>query len=234
MYTYTYETRYGDFKDFETIKKGSVIDIIQDISTKCSEECGFGMFKLRDMQRAWLLKGINIHFDKEIKTFTPITVETAVKPLKGATSHRCCLIYQEGEVRAKSIAEWFLFDTENLRPIRIPPELAEAYEVVDFEDEFFTFRKAEIITDAPVLYNVKVLNKDIDTNKHLNNQKSADMLMDALPFEFEFNNINLLYKKQAYLGDELEVCVNQTENGYYVHLQTKEKEICVIGNFTNI
>jgi len=232
MYSYTYETRYGDYKDFNTIKKGAVLDIIQDVSTKCSSECGFGIFEMKSMNKAWLLKGVNIHFCDNVKTLSPITAETAVKPLKGATSHRCCRLYQDNKLKVKSIAEWFLFDTEKLRPVRIPPELADAYEVADFDDDFFVYRKAEISSDADILYSVRVANKDIDTNRHLNNQKSADMLMDALPYDFEFNNINILYRKPAYLGDELDVCVKKTDYGYYVHLQTKEKEICVIGNFS--
>ena len=66
---------------------------------------------------------------------------------------------------------------------------------------------------------------------HMNNQKSAELLMDALPFDYRFTTATILYRKAAFLGDELEVCVNKTESGYYVHLQTKNKEISVVGTF---
>lgn len=234
MFKHTYETRYGDYKDFGTIKVGSVLDFIQDISTKNSSECGYGIYKLRDMKKAWLLKGINVHFEKDIKTLTPIDVYTAVKKPKGATSERGCILMQNGEVAAKSIASWFLFDTEKLKPVRIPEEMLNSYEVHDFEEDFFTYRKPEIITDINPVYTVRVANKDIDTNMHLNNQRGADLLMDALPYEFKFNNISLIYKKPSFLNDELEVCVKEITNGYYVHMQTKEKEVCVVGNFENI
>ena len=234
MFKATYETRYGDYRDYETIKPGSVMDIIQDVSTKNSSMCGYGIFEMRDMQRAWLLKGVNLHFEKKVKTFCPIDVYTAVKPPKGATSERGCILMQNGEVVAKSIADWFLFNTEKLRPVRIPQEMLNSYETHDFEDEFFTYKKPEMADDVHVKYEIRIGNKDIDTNKHLNNQRGADLLMDALPYDFEFNDIKLLYKKPCFLGDELEVCVKEIDKGYYVHLQTKEKEICVVGNFLNI
>lgn len=229
-----YETRYGDYKDFDNIKFGSILDIIQDVSTKNSSECGYGLFEMRDMKKAWLLKGMNIKLEQKVKTLTPIDVHTAVKPLKGATSQRGCILYQNGEVKLKSIADWFLFDTEKKRPVRIPEEISGSYQVHNFDDEFFTYKKPEIKPDAPFVYRIKVSNRDIDTNCHLNNEKGVELLIDALPFEFEFNFVKTLFKKPCFLGDELEVCTEKTENGYYVHLQTTQKEICVAGTFENI
>ncbi len=232
MFNYKYETRYGDYKDFDTIKPGSVLDIIQDISTKCSEESGYGMLKLRDMKKAWLLKGTKLQFTDRVKTLCPIDAYTAVKPPKGATSNRGCILMQNGTVVAKSISDWFLFDTESLRPVRIPKEMASAYAVSDFEnDEFFNYKKPDIIEDAEALYEIRVANKDIDTNMHLNNQKGAEILMDALPYDYEFRTVTLFYKRAAYLGDVLDVCMERTADGYYVHLKTKENEICVVGRF---
>jgi len=235
MFKFTYETRYGDYKDFDTIKPGSVLDIIQDISTKNSAECGYGIYELRDMGKAWLLKGTNLQFIKKVKTLTPIEVHTAVKPPKGAISERGCILMQNGEVVAKSIADWFLFDSQKMRPIRIPQEMIDSYQTSDFGgDEFFTYIKPVVCDDAKVMYKIRISNKDIDTNKHLNNQKGAELLMDALPNDFEFNNIKLLYKKPAFLDEIMEVCIKKIDTGYYVHMQTKEKEICVVGNFENI
>ena len=233
MFKARYETRYGDYKDFDTIKFGSVLDIIQDVSTKNSSHCGYGLFEMKDMKKSWLLKGMNIKLEKKVKTLTPIDVHTAVKPLKGATSERCCILYQNDEVVVKSIADWFLFDTEKKRPVRIPEDMAKSYQVHDF-DEFFTYKKPEISPDAPYSHTVKVSNRDIDTNCHLNNEKGVELLLDTLPFDFEFNFVKTLFKKPCFLGDELEVCTKEMPNGYYVHLQTKEKEICVIGTFENI
>lgn len=234
MFTYNYETRYGDYKDFDTIKPGVVLDIIQDISIKDSERCGYGLCKLREMNMAWLVQGINVHFEKPIKTLIPLEVCTAVKSLKGATSERGCIIKQSGQVVAKSIANWFTFNTEKMRVCKIPSEMLSAYEYHDFNEDFFVYKKPQTYEFDKPDYMVRISNKDIDTNKHLNNQKGADILMDALPFDFYFNNISLLYKKSAYPGDELNVCIKELQNGFYVQLETKEKEICIAGIFENI
>ena len=86
MFKTTYETRYGDYKDFDTIKVSSILDMIQDVSTKNSDACGYGMNKLREMNVAWLLKGITIKIDKPVKTGLPVDVKTAIKPFKVGTT----------------------------------------------------------------------------------------------------------------------------------------------------
>ena len=164
----------------------------------------------------------------------PIAIETAVKPCNGVTSERCCIIEQDGCTVGKSIANWFLFDTEKKRPVRIPDEMMKVYETGSFDENFFEYKKVKPCALENVEYKIKVSNKEIDTNMHMNNQKGAEILMDALPFEFYFNTMKILYKKPTFLGDVLEVCVNKIDNGYYVHLQTEEKEICVAGTFEYI
>jgi len=231
MYTHKYEIRYGDYKDFDTVKTGSVLDIIQDVSTRDSARLGYGVEKLREMKRAWLIQGINVQLEKKVRTSSDIEVFTAVKSVRGVTSERGCILSQNGEVVAKSIANWFLFDSENGKIAKITPEMQSAYEIYDFNDEFFSYKKNEIIKDISPAYSICVANKEIDTNRHLNNQKGADLLMDALPFDFEFDMINILYKNPAYLGDELEVCCTEIPNGYYVHLQSAGVGVHVAGTF---
>ncbi len=233
MFNYNYETRYGDYKNFDIIKPGTVLDIVQDIAIKDSENSGYGMNVLREMNLAWLLQGINLRFLKPVQTGVLIEASTAVKTLKVVTSERGCFIKQNGELVAQTIANWFLFNTEKNRIAKIPEEMLCQYEFYDFNDDFFSFKKPQIEELENVSYSIKVSNKDIDTNMHLNNQKGADLLMDALPFDFYFNNAKILYKKSAYLGDVLDVCIKETEKGYYVHLQTQDNEICVVGTFEN-
>ncbi|MBQ4088075.1 MAG: hypothetical protein IJC78_07515 [Clostridia bacterium] len=231
MFTYAYEPRYGDFKDYDTIKTGMLLDAVQDVSTRDSARCGYGLKSLKKGGLAWLLQGVNMTFFRPAKPYEVISASTAVKTLKGATSERGCILTQNGEVIAHSIANWFLFDTNKGRIARVTDEMIEAYTFHDFEGDTFTYEKLRPMQDVPFLYTVRVSNKDIDTNRHLNNQRGADMLTDALPFDFPIKKLNILYKKQAYLGEILKVCTKEIENGCYVHLENDAGEVCVCGTF---
>ncbi len=230
MFSFVYEPRYGDCKDFDNLKPSAILDMVQDVAVRHSDACGYGMYRLRDMGYAWLLNGIKLHIEKPIKPMEPIEVSTAIKDMKGLFSDRGCIIRQSGQVVAKTCAAWFLFDVGAGKPCRAPEEIASAYEYHDFGDEFFEFKKIKLM-DAQKLYTVVVSNKDIDTNRHLNNQKSAEILMDALPFDYSFTDMTVLYKKAAYLGDKLDLCVSKLEDGYYVHLMAQDGSVCVAGTF---
>lgn len=234
MFNYTYDIRYCDYKNFDTIKPSTLLDAIQEVSIRNCEYAGYGIDVLRKMNRAWLLQGINVRFEKKVTPHAPVEAYTAVKSLKGVLSERGCILKQNGQTVAKSISNWCLLDTEKMRLSRIPKEMLDAYEYYNFEnDEFFTYQRPEIIEDAQAKYTIRVSNKELDTNRHLNNQKGAELLMDALPFDFGIKNISLFYPNPAYLGEELSVCVKELQKGYYVHLKNADNNVCVAGKFEN-
>ena len=231
MFEFEHKLRYSDYKDFDTVKVSTALELIQEAAIQDSDQFGYSIDKLREMNLAWLLLGYNVHFEKPLSTKYPIKTFTAVKNMKAATSVRGAILYQNGEIVGKSIANWFMFDTIKMRPGRIPEEMLNCYGFYDFNDDFFEYKKTEIMEIPEPSYTIRVSNKDIDTNKHLNNEKGAEILMDALPFDFFFTDMSIIYKNQSRLGDILGVCVKELENGYYVHLENMSKEVCVAATF---
>ena len=231
MFEFEHKLRYSDYKDFDTVKVSTALELIQEAAIQDSDQFGYSIDKLREMNLAWLLLGYNVHFEKPISTKYPITTFTAVKNMKAATSVRGAKLLQNGEVIGKSIANWFMFDTNKMRPGRIPEEMLTCYGFYDFNDDFFDYKKPEILEIEEPAYTIRVSNKDIDTNMHLNNEKGAELLMDALPFDFFFTDMSIIYKNQAHLGDILGVCVKELDNGYYVHLETEDRNVCVAATF---
>ena len=70
--------------------------------------------------------------------------------------------------------------------------MTDSYTLYNFEDEFFAYTKPDILQTAQLDHTVRIGNKEIDTNGHLNNQKSAELLMDALPYDFEISEMTIL------------------------------------------
>ena len=231
MFEYTYQPRYGDYKNFDEIRVGSVLDFIQDISIRDSERCGFSLDKMRSLNLAWLLQGINLRFKSPVKTGAAVDVATGVKTHRGAISDRCCILRQDGEIVAESVSRWFIFDTIRQRPCKIPADMLGAYELYNFEEDFFNYKKVDAPEPGQPIYKVRVSNQDIDTNMHLNNRKSSEMLMDALPYDFRFTDLSIQFHKPAFLHDILKVCFADIENGYSVHLLSDDNSVCVAGTF---
>lgn len=233
MFEFKYETRYGDYKDFDVIKTGAVLDIIQDVSIRDSESRGYGIHVLHEMGEAWLVQGINFRLVKPISTHYPVVAQTGVAKIGGVTSNRGCILRQNGEICAKSIANWFLMNTNEGKLARISKEMTERYELYDFGDEFFKYHKPtppEFTGDGDT---VEVAVRDIDTNRHLNNEKAVEIILDALPFDFSYNAIDIMYKRESHLGDNLTRRVVHESDGYWVELAGCDGESNVVAHIWN-
>lgn len=233
MFEFLYETRYGDFKDFDNIKTATLLDIVQDISIKASEDAGYGIYNLHDKGLAWLMSGIKFKILKRVDTKNPILAKTGVHKMGGVTSNRGCILMQNGEVVAKSIANWFLMDIVDGKLAKIPREMLDAYPVHNFNDEFFLYKKPKFPEFSGEGESVKVCNRDIDTNCHLNNVKALEIMSDGISADFEFNTIEVLYKRESYLGDALTREVIKGDNGYFVALLGEDKDINVAAYIYN-
>ncbi len=233
MTEFLYETRYGDFKDFENIKVASLLDIIQDISIKASEDAGYGIHALHDKGLAWLMAGITFKLLGKVDTRKPILAQTAIDKMGGVTSNRGCILSQDGQVVAKSIANWFLMNTAEGRLAKIPKEMLESYSAHDFGDEFFTYKKPKFPEFKGVGGTVKVCNRDIDTNLHLNNVKALEIILDGISADFEFNTLDIIYKRESYLGDTLIREIIETDGGYYIALLGEDKGVNVMAHLRN-
>ena len=101
MFEFEHKIRYSDYKDFETVKVSTALELIQEAAIQDSDQFGYSIDKLRSMNLAWLLLGYNVHFNKKMSVQSPITTFTAVKTMKAATSVRGAVLYQDGEIVAK-------------------------------------------------------------------------------------------------------------------------------------
>ena len=230
MFEHTYYTRYGDIKSYNEVKTSAILDMLQDVAIKHSEECSYGLLRLQELNLAWFLQGIKLHFDKPVRTFEAVTLKTGVKNMKGFLSERCTYIHQYGEVIGKAVANWFLFDTDKMKICRITEDISSHYPIDPFEDSFFSYsRPGE--TEARVCDKIKISPRDIDTNHHLNNEKAVEILMSALPQDVFFTDINVSYKRSSFLGEELYICLARRNKSYYAHLKDGDGNIRVVGVF---
>lgn len=231
MFSHRYEVRYGDYQDTRTVKPSSMLDMVQDISSLHSAACGYDMDLLYAQGLCWILQGMKLRIERPVTVAEDIEIFTAVQGMKGVTSERGCILRQSGKTVAKTVANWVLFDMAAGKFARFPEGMAEAYGIHDFQDDFFHYRKPRPLETAP-LWTVRVGRKEIDTNRHLNNEKGAELLMDALPEGFTFREMSIYYKKSAHEGDVLTLSRAKTDGGWYAALHFSDGALCCAAQFT--
>ncbi len=132
---------------------------------------------------------------------------------------------------AIATSKWVLFDINAGTIAKIPEEYKKEYIIVDkhvFDEPF-----CEKLT-APDTFTKKfeytILKRDIDTNHHVNNLNYVDISAEVLPENAKFDNIEIMYKHEAKLGDTLNFLYSEQNGESFVSIKNSDesKVHCII------
>ena len=234
MYGKEYEFRYSDLDSKGEIKPCSVIDLLQDISISHSASIGYSTERMTELQIACLLDGWRIRFDKKLSPNEKVIVKTGIMSVTAIETLRKYEIWQDGEIKVIASAVWFTVDTSKMRIIRVPDAFKNGFDNISEEDNGLPVIRFKPEKDIEAIDNTKVEQRDLDTNNHMNNVKSAQVCVDSLPVDFSFNNLSIKYRKELPFGEGIEICRKSEENGYHIELKNKAGDVCVMMKAGNI
>lgn len=234
MFSKEYEFRYSDLDRKGEIKPCSVIDLLQDISIAHSASIGYSTEKMMELQIACLLDGWHIRFDKRLSPNEKVIVKTGIMSVSAIETVRKYEIWQCGELKVIASAVWFTVDTSKMRIIRVPDAFKNGFESISEADNGLPVIRFKPEKDIEAIDNTKVEQRDLDTNNHMNNVKSAQVCVDSLPMDFPFNNLSIKYRKELPFGEEINICRKNDENGYHIELKNKAGDVCVMMKAGNI
>ncbi len=218
-FSYKTRVRYSECGSDEKMSILSAINYLQDCSTFQSEMLGLGTKHLRSQNKAWLLNGWHIKFDRYPDFAEEIEIGTYAYQFKGIYGLRYFYIADSNGVpiiRADSL--WFQWDNENQLPARPEKSETEMYmlESTGPELELEPFeRKLKTPDTGELISRIKVTKHFLDSNNHVNNARYVEMATDAAGLEHPAE-IKVEYRKSAVLDDEIYSYVSKNEEGYIV------------------
>ena len=118
--------------------------------------------------------------------------------LVGTINH---LKNEKEELLASANSIWVLLDLQSKKPVRILPEMIQAYQMSPQLSMEYTSRKINLPEKMEVQEPFLIHKYHIDTNQHVNNGKYVSMAQEYLPCEFEIRRMRAEYQKAAVYGD---------------------------------
>ncbi|MDO4438536.1 MAG: thioesterase [Eubacteriales bacterium] len=218
-FSYKTRLRYSECGSDEKMSILSAINYLQDCSSFQSEKLGLGTKHLREQNKAWLLNGWHIKFDRYPEFAEEIEIGTYAYQFKGIYGLRYFYIADSKGVpiiRADSL--WFLWDNEKQLPARPDKSETELYLLENKGPELNLepFERKLKISELGELKNkIKVTKHFLDSNNHVNNARYVEMAADAAMIEHPVE-IKVEYRKAAVLNDDIYCYVNKNEEGYVV------------------
>lgn len=230
MYSYDAIVRYSETGGRKKSNMASLANYFQDCAILQSENVGIGLDYLADHHRAWFLISWQIEVDRYPSMGEKIKVRTWAYDFKASLGFRNIDILDENGIRiVKAASIWSYVDTETLRPARIEDEVAEAYPMEPAIDMEYAPRKIKLFDDHNVVDTRKVMQYQIDSNNHMNNEAYIALAQEYVEDISAIKAVRAEYKMQ-YVKDDVIVVKRAQKDNLLQILLCDEKSVikCVV------
>ncbi|UCH65951.1 MAG: hypothetical protein JSW63_02110 [Ignavibacterium sp.] len=218
------QVRAFDVDANNRLKVSSIFDYFQDAASLHADNLKVGYDEMIPMGYFWVMSWAKFEFNSYPKFKDEVKVQTWGKKQHKLYSVRDFLMLDDDEnVLCKATTAWLFLDAKSLRP-KIMPQL--------FPDVIFLKDKSAI-DDLPekfkynpnteLVYSKELKYSDIDLNKHTNNAKYVEMLLDCYNNEFHnshrMKSLTISFLSETKFGDTIELSASdQTEanNSHFV------------------
>jgi len=228
MYEKKYTLRYGDLDSSGNAKFGTIFDILQDISTRHSSDIGYDIKTLYEMKMAFLLKGWRIRLFEPISYDSDITAVTGIMKIRHFETIRKYELWQDGILKLEGTGNWMPVNIETKKIMVCPDFIKNAYDCITEKDNSIPFVRVREDEGAEVVSTYCVQKRDIDTNGHMNNVKSIELALEAIPDEFKYKEIQVTYVKEICENECVSVFRKMNETGCHIELKDAESKSCVL------
>lgn len=238
MYTFETRVRYSECNAKDQACLSRVLDYLQDACTFQAEDLDIGVEYLEKHHAAWMLNSWQVDIQRYPILGEKIKVMTWPYDYHGFYGLRNFKIEdQSGNMIVRANSVWVFMDMKRGRPVKIMPELQEAYQKETKLDMEYLERKipdfaiTQTESDKSSASAFRVPRYFIDTNNHMNNARYVQLAEEWLPQNFVAARIRAEYRKSAIYGESMYVSVQQQRNGYMVKMTDQDGKTYAIVEF---
>lgn len=212
MYTLEGRVRYSECDSNSNLTLTALMNYLQDCSCFHTESVGHGLAFLAEKHFAWFIASWQIEIDHLPRYCDEISVSTWCYGVKRTQAGRNFTIAAaDGSACVRADSQWFVFDTEARRPIRIPAgEDVYLDENTPRLETPIVGRRIELGEHAVEAAPIRVGIEHLDSNEHVNNARYVTMAFDAAAEVTGMQrslsvpaSISVQYRQMALLGDSI-------------------------------
>ena len=226
-YKYSFLVGYGEVDEYNKMRISALLNFMQDVATMHSKIVGYGTTECNELGIGWLLLSWHIKMFSYPAGDTKIEIKTWSRGIRGCHAFRGFEVEDEnGNLVARADSMWALINLKTARPMKPLDDMHKGYGVI--ERTFFEIEKVKI--DVPETCDssikLKVQRRDIDTNKHCNNTRYMDFVLESIPENLYHNKsiseLEIVYKKSVIYNENIEVNLSKITDNTYINVIKKE------------
>lgn len=210
-----------------TITNYGFLRLMQEAACAHSDKLGISPNHFKETPYAWLILNWKLCVYSRPNWNTEINIKTWPSKFDKLYAYRDFeMRTSKGELIATATSKWILVNAYTHSIERAPEKVLSAfkpYEVCLFSEPL---NKLKEPNEYEFKQDYKILRSDLDANNHANNLIYLRLALNMLPektyLNFDFKDVEIYYKMQCKLGDEI-VCLYSTENNEHtVTIKSKD------------
>lgn len=221
-----FTVQFGDVDMQNRLTLKGAYRLMQEAANCHSDQAGYGINNIEKTDYSWVLYEQRCRIYARPCWNTGLRIKTWSRGAEGLICLRDFEVRtQKGDLVALASTSWLLVSASTQKMVRIPAGMMEEYGTVDrsvFEDPLVRLRPAP---EEEKTWEYTVLKRDLDINRHVNNLCYLDFALEALPSGMaleDFDEVEVMYKKAAHLGDRIACFAGRTERGATVSVKEAE------------
>lgn len=190
----------------------SLLNILQDCAWEHAHKIGHGHSETLGRNTFWVLTRQKVKMQRWLRWGEELTVRTWVRnPQTGSVVRDFQLIAGRDELIGEATTGWLLLDAETRRPTK--QEMSKLIDPAFVADQRVAIDPVKIVVESQDeqrfedLTTFEVRNSDLDVNRHVNNTKYAQWILDAIPVEwhqrFLLHEYDINFLAETHLKDQV-------------------------------
>lgn len=229
MYELKERIKYSQLDRFGNLSLPALLDLFQDCATMHTEDVGFPMDWFIENKQGWFVTSYQIKNYRLPRHGEIVSVKTFPVKVKGFMGYRLFTLEDmDGNILSESYSEWVHMDLKEVKPMRVPKDMMDAYVICDMPENKWGSRKIEKPESTLDCGSFKVEGLYVDTNFHMNNAYYIEPAANALDNK-DFSFIKIEFKLPALLGDVVYIKKEENTDRSVVTLDSEKGDCyCII------
>lgn len=233
-----FELRYFEMNNLGEASPITMLTLLQETAAEHCYSAGHSLYDLMSQNLGWVLLSGVLEMDRYPRYKEKIIIRTWISEYHTIRGSRENIIYDENyNIIGRARGLWVFFNIEKRRPTKIHPDFKERWKSYDkVSIDHSITNKIEAIDTPKYVKEFKVNMYDTDSNKHVNNIRYLQWLMESIPEEildnYYLHFIDGRFIAEAQYGDVILSSTKEDEEvNTFIHtIRIKDSgKVCATG-----
>lgn len=219
-----------------------MLGFLQDAGMLHAEELGVGLEDMIRNNAFWVFTQQKLIMNRWPAWKDTVRIVTRPRAIDGLKAYRDYEIFIGDEKIGESVATFMVLNGETRKPVK-PQIDTEIHKNLPESTVGFIPEKLIAPDDLKVENTIVVQNSDLDMNRHVNNTKYAQWILNTIPIKYHHNHVvkefNINFTAEARLGDEIDILARIIEEDFTFYQGVRKSDnkkifnASIVGEYLN-